>query len=443
VLTVQGPSLDLQALMDRAHFAFRPEGADFAAAHSSYDVRVSSAGRMQLRARAVHEGKLLGGASLSVETASLSRGATTLHAGKARAARVAEDGALLLDRGAASETLANRDAGVEQSWRFATPPAGDGDLVVRVRLSGLTYTTETEHGLHFLDPRTGLGFRYGVATWIDAGGRRVTLRPRLDGGEVALVVPADVLASSRYPAVLDPIVSPEYGTDAPVSAASNGVSDASSTSVVYGGGTYLVTWTDSRGLDFAKNYWIYAARVGTDGAVSDPLGIPIGSAGVNQLDPQAAFDGTHFLIVWDDRRTTDFGIYGQFLSTGGQRVGPNFVITKGSLSGSKPSVAFTGTAYEVVWTDKRNQANAGDEIWGARVTQSGGVTERRVALNAAPSGYQYDARIACDGRTVCLVAWHDKASGSISRIRGVVLNDLGETVASELAISDPAYGARV
>ena len=86
-------------------------------------------------------------------------------------------------RGGAEEILQNGPSGVEQSWRFEHAPSGRGDLVVRVAASGLRYAGTTEGGLHFVDPATGVGVRYGIATFIDADGARTTIEPRFPSVE--------------------------------------------------------------------------------------------------------------------------------------------------------------------------------------------------------------------------------------------------------------------
>ena len=149
-------SIDLGAVMRRVHFAFRPEEDGYGGGHSTYAVAADARGRIAFTPRSGHP--------LALETTSVTRGATRLAAGPARP-RPGADGCLVLDR--ARETLCNGEAGLEQSWRFAHAPAGKGDLVVRLRVSGLRYAGETPGGLHFADP-SGVGVRYSSGTWVDA-----------------------------------------------------------------------------------------------------------------------------------------------------------------------------------------------------------------------------------------------------------------------------------
>src|SRR5262249_34068081 len=108
-----------------------------------------------------------------------------------------------------------------------------------------------------------------------------------------LTVPADVVEKSAYPAVLDPTIGPEIGTDNPIFAAAGG--DQTRPAVAFGNGNYLVGWDRSRGA----NVDLYGVRVSPGGAVLDPTGIPITTGLGDQLRPAIAFDGTNWIVTWD------------------------------------------------------------------------------------------------------------------------------------------------
>jgi hypothetical protein len=214
--------------------------------------------------------------------------------------RVNDTGALAIARGEAVERIENRDEGVEQSWDFNEAPRGSGDLVVRVRASGLRYSGLTEGGLHFRDPRTGLGFRYGHGTWIDARGRREAVPAVWRAGHIELRVPAALVDSSSYPATLDPTVSPEFGMDSPVYGPA--WSDQREPAIAFGGGNFLVVWHDHRNNFSSTGIDVYGARVTPTGTVLDPTGILVSGAASSQEHPAIAFDGSNFLVVWHDLR---------------------------------------------------------------------------------------------------------------------------------------------
>jgi MYXO-CTERM domain-containing protein len=191
-------------------------------------------------------------------------------------AHIAPDGRLAVDHGAFVEHLEERDDGVELSFSFASEPRGQGDLVVRLRVTGERAAGESAAGLHFVDPSTGLGVRVGRASWIDARGERAFVPIRFAEGGFEMRVPGGVLASSRYPAVLDPLVSAEHGVDNPLPAHAQGLQ--ARPSVAFDGTQYLVAWTDERhgAQHLGIPSHLYATRVSAAGVVLDPRGIDLG-----------------------------------------------------------------------------------------------------------------------------------------------------------------------
>src|SRR5262249_53870728 len=138
-------------------------------------------------------------------------------------------------------------------------------------------------------------------------GARTTVRPRIGQGQIVLTVPAAVVHAAAYPVVLDPLISPELGMDQPV----------------------------------------------------------FGPASGEQWAADVAFDGTNYLVVWDDLRGSSEYISGTRVAPNGTALDPYGVMIMPSYGGPAPRVAWGGGVYLVA------ASYGGVEIWGARVAPGG------------------------------------------------------------------------
>lgn len=119
--------------------------------------------------------------------------------------------------------------------------------------------------------------------------------------------------------------------------------------ITYGGDRYLVVWEDYR----HGHYAIYGQFVSVEGELIGE-NIPISTQGSGQDYPAVSFDGTHYLVVWRDYRNGNYDIYGQFLVASGNLIGGNFPICDQTHNQEYPNITFDGTNYLVVWEDYRN-----------------------------------------------------------------------------------------
>ena len=126
-------------------------------------------------------------------------------------------------------------------------------------------------------------------------------------------------------------------------------------SVSSDGANSLVVWQDEWSGTSAD---VYGARVSSAGAVLDPLGIPISTAHYLEGSPSAAFDGTNYLVVWEDS-PSETAIYGARVSPEGTVLDPTaIVISAHSNDLAAPTVAFDGTNYLVAWQAKHFPRNS-------------------------------------------------------------------------------------
>lgn len=180
---------------------------------------------------------------------------------------------------------------------------------------------------------------------------------------------------------------------------------------------------------FRRNIDIYGARINTSGIVLDSAGFRISPMNDMEKYPAVDFDGTNYLVVWQDSRNELFelsDIYGTFVDTTG-----NVLDTLGfsisvlfNVEQSHPSVAFDGVDYFVVWQDGRNGYA---DIYGARVTQTGVVLDTSGILICGATSAQYKPQVAFDGTNYCII-WEDWRGGNYSDVYGCHVDTSGSII---------------
>jgi hypothetical protein len=397
---VTGGAQELRAEAD-ATLAFRAESGAFRAGHLTHDVRMTEAA-ITFTPSHWDGGRTIVGAPVSLWTRAVHRGDRALGS-DVIASRVV-DGRVELDRGELFEHVENRAEGIEQSWAFDAEPSGRGDLVVSVAVEGFADAVATSTGLHFHTPGR-LGVHYSHATWLDSAGQAWDLSSTWDGRQIQIVVPADMIARTRFPAVLDPTVGAEKAVDS----VANGFTGlaAREPAAAFSGSTWLVVWRDNRTGDTA-NSDVYGARVASDGTVLDPFGIKISTTpGTNQATPAVTFANGRWIVAWDD----ESNIAAATVGTGGN------VAQLGTVSGAaavetNPVLAAHGNQALLVW-------QSDSDVYAARYTGTFGAP---FAI-AATANAEVRPVAAGDPGGGYLVAWTEGATNE--NIRGQLLDGAG------------------
>ncbi|HEY4240985.1 MAG TPA: hypothetical protein VGM88_14275 [Kofleriaceae bacterium] len=384
---VAGPKRDLAVIAERAVLGFRSEGSELHAGFDTHDAVVHD-NLLELTPATNVDGQRVTGATLGLSTAQIIHGDNVMVGGQSAA--LDETGAVRIARDAAVETLVNREDGVEQSWTFPAEPAGDGDLEIQISATGEKYIAETATGLHFAGD-SGLGFVYGQGVWTDAAGREWPIQPRWRDGVISLTIPEDVLADTTFPATLDPTISSEQAVDTATSGFT--AANTAAPAIAFDGINFLVVWSDNR---LSTDDDIYATRVTVGGAILDPLGIKIAATAGKQLHPTVAYNGTSYIVAWEDYKTTgsasaDIGVATVVPATG--------VVTSlgyaaaTSANETQPHLATSGANALLVW-------NAAGTITGSLF--NGTSFGAGVAISPASST---DPAVAANPAGNYLVAW--------------------------------------
>jgi hypothetical protein len=168
----------------------------------------------------------------------------------------------------------------------------------------------------------------------------------------------------------------------------------------------------------------------------DPINdFVICNASGTQLWPDVAFDGTNYLVVWTDRRSGSYyRVYGSRVTPQGVVLNPNgFAIgPANSKNQYRPSLIFTGTRYLVVW----GYATSPYAVTGRWINTDGSLGDT-IQIAPVTGTYPYNNRIASDG-TYFLVVWAEyNASGA--PIRGQLVTSDGTPIGNTFTVTTSAY----
>ena len=202
----------------------------------------------------------------------------------------------------------------------------------------------------------------------------------------------------------------------------------------YDGTNYLVVWEDSSDDLYGQFISRSGALVRTNFAVSS-------AAGKQTLDsPKSlAFDGTNYLVVWNDSRDpNDTDGYGQLIAPSGALVGGEIPLSTQSGNLRSIVVAFGATNYLAVWMNQRQTGVETYDVWGRFVSRSG-VAGSLFQISQTSSPRSYSVRAAYNG-TNLMVVWNRDASGGVPNsavweVWGRVVTPAGTFVGNEFAIA--------
>lgn len=204
---------------------------------------------------------------------------------------------------------------------------------------------------------------------------------------------------------------------------------AANPAVDFDGTNYLVAWDDDR----FGNARIRVTRVTPGGALLAPAYF-IGEAGAEEVFPDVLFNGSRYLVVWC-HYSTPYGVSGRFVNTNAQP--EDTVLTIAATQTYKyinPKAAFGGSRYLVVWSDLIPSTSNFD-LYGQLLSDQGVLIGTRITIASDPSG-EIEPSVVFDG-TRFLVAWNDSGV-----VYGRYLDTLGQFIGASFPISATSPRAR-
>lgn len=171
---------------------------------------------------------------------------------------------------------------------------------------------------------------------------------------------------------------------------------------------YVVIWQDARNADHRD---IYGQRLSGAGAlVASNYSITIAPGNKGRCDIAYNGDDNEYLAVWGDSRAGQ-NIYGVRLDSTGWDAGSDFPISAEDVSELGPAVAYDrrNHAYVAVWWELHEATDW--DIYGARVTASGGALDR-FAVSTAPEVQSLPQLAQNTSNGEFLLVWQDFRNGS-------------------------------
>ena len=200
------------------------------------------------------------------------------------------------------------------------------------------------------------------------------------------------------------------------------------------GGNVLVAWESDDG-----------SGTGVFGQVFDPGGNKIGAefkvsttnSGNQERAAVAADSAGHFIVVWQSDDGSGTGIFGQVLSTGGEKVGSEFRANKTTADAQDlPSVAADPAGNFVVVWQSAGQDGSGLGVYGQRFDASGVSVGSEFRANTTTDGDQRDPGLAAKDSGFEVV-WASPGLG----VFGQLYDPGGAPLGSEFKINAVGDGA--
>ncbi len=160
---------------------------------------------------------------------------------------------------------------------------------------------------------------------------------------------------------------------------------------------------------------VFGQRFDGTGAALDATEFPVATSAFDQQAAHVAYNGAHYLVVWEDRRaleTTGVDIWGARVDASGALLDPGGIpISRAPGHERLADVVSGGSDFLVLWEDYRDASTSGRDVRAARVSSGGVVLDPASRVVSAGPHEEFGAAASWDGSQY-LVSWLDNRSGS-------------------------------
>ncbi|MCD6531548.1 hypothetical protein J7K99_03790, partial [bacterium] len=221
---------------------------------------------------------------------------------------------------------------------------------------------------------------------------------------------------------------PDVGTEALVD---NVTSNMYYTEIAYSGSVYLYVWMYNNAGTYETRY-----------QVLNSSGAPVGGvqtlSGGGSKNPDVAYDGYAFLVVWEDSLSAGKGIYGKYFDSSGNPISSSFLLIADTVA-SAPAVcgvegaSADGSKFAIAWQHYDMTTNSDIYVTVIDHLDSSSVTSGAAVCTENNAQAEPDIAHHSSG---FLVVWKDRRSGLEDDIYGRFLDASGNPVGSDFAICD-------
>lgn len=206
-------------------------------------------------------------------------------------------------------------------------------------------------------------------------------------------------------------------------------------SLAAGPGQALAVWADGPGV--AEHRRLLATRIGRDGMPLDPTPIDVAPGVRSPWLTSAGFDGTNYVVAWEDLRNTDAGIdvYAMRIAVDGGRVDPQPIPIATTTQWERYPKVTSGNGNSLIcwsaWSNLRCSILEGDGgVTANTFSATSGSLQNSVAFSTAWNGANY------------LVTWSDSTNVP-DVLKARLLSPSGTALGSGAANIGPYVGTRV